>query len=179
MDTEILRKKYAKLTPFEIASMRIIESVGQRRDAEMVALEGKNAWNELHVSWWERDFITLASIAVFNSARAEYYAALSVNHDSEDWTKVTIEASNQSISWIKALKELADYTKAPLMETAKMISGSYPERKLKEAYEGLRYKKQYDILRRLWEELTKYCNVSDEHRRNIMYSDPVKRCNRK
>ena len=80
MNTEILRKGYDKLTPFEREALLIKEAVGRKRDAEVDALGSRDMFEALWMSHWGNAFFTVASYAMFRAAWAERTGLLFLLH---------------------------------------------------------------------------------------------------
>lgn len=161
---KLSQRELAGLSPFARARLQIIEEAQQKK-GHARCLESQSAWGHLHASWWRRDFLVVALVAVFNASRAEYHEIISLYCDDELWARRATKANRESIGWILALKHLADLTGAPLLEAAKIVSGSYAESKL--GYNAP-FKNQFNILKKLWLSMTKYCNESDADKMDLI-----------
>lgn len=164
MDVQILRKQYARLTPFERAAMFVSECVGRKRDTEIDALLPVTEYNVLWMTHWQMAFFTVASYAMFNSCLC-YVAYFEALHSFE--RRKAAELLSNSLGWIRAMKELEKETGARFLDSSNLINKEYLAAMLEEAGGCTQeaWEAQYRALRVIWDSQFQYANVEDQGRK--------------
>ncbi len=150
---ERLRKSYDGLSPFERATLFILESVNRRRLREAEALIPSKLGERLNTELFQGAIVTTSAFALIQSL---YAGRMAAEHERDDPELARLHHAH-CCAWIMALQRLGQATGAPFVPACKLFLGDYAERTLKisdKQFPGLDASPEFEGLESLWNAFT-------------------------
>lgn len=161
MNVEVLRARYSKLTPFERASLLVLEATGARRISEADALVAPTRYDSFWMSEWNSIFFTIAAYGMFQALWNDRLFFADHEKDAEKFLT--------ACAWIMALKRLEDETGAPFIAAGKILHPGYADFLLSVAQKLslTDCEEEYALLLVLWKTSVENINREDAHRGKV------------